>query len=207
MIFLMMARNKAFDESVVLDQAMEVFWSQGYNATSMQDLVDGMGINRASLYDTFGDKHELFLKALNNYRSQQARDMIALLEQTPSVKVAIQTLLRGIVQSSNCINPKGCFMVNAAVEFFPNKSAEDQRDERKAVLDIVCNNFQTVEKALCAAIARGQASGEVTSQQSPEALAALLINTFNGMRVAERAGYESAYYESVISVVESILFE
>ncbi|MEJ0106748.1 MAG: helix-turn-helix domain-containing protein [Bacteroidota bacterium] len=59
-----MARTKVFDEQMVLDKAMNLFWQKGYNATSAQDLVNGLSISRSSLYDTFGDKHSLFVKAL-----------------------------------------------------------------------------------------------------------------------------------------------
>ncbi|KAA2299393.1 helix-turn-helix transcriptional regulator, partial [Clostridioides difficile] len=62
-----MARGKEFEESVVLDKAMRLFWEQGYEKTSMTDLVNHMGIHRKSLYDTFGDKHTLFLKAVDLY--------------------------------------------------------------------------------------------------------------------------------------------
>ena len=62
-----MARHKAFNREEVLDRAIEVFWAHGYEATSIQELVDSMGINRGSLYDTFGDKHRLFLEALDRY--------------------------------------------------------------------------------------------------------------------------------------------
>ncbi|MFN7116004.1 MAG: TetR/AcrR family transcriptional regulator [Saprospiraceae bacterium] len=199
-----MARNKAFDESDVLHKAMDVFWEKGYCATSMEDLVDRMGINRASMYNTFGDKHQLFLEALNHYRRQQAHDMIALLEQSPSVKAAIQTLLHNVAQNNDCNNPKGCFIVNAAVEFFPKK---DNKDEREAVLKIIRDNLATVETALSAAIAKGQASGEIKATQSPEALAKFVLTTINGMRVAERAGYEAPHYQAIIQVIESVLFK
>ncbi len=59
----MSPRHKAFDPSTVLNEAVDVFWTQGYEATSVQDLVDHMGINRFSMYDTFGNKHELFMSA------------------------------------------------------------------------------------------------------------------------------------------------
>ena len=62
-----MARSKEFEETVVLDKAMRLFWEQGYEKTSMTDLVEHMGIHRRSLYDTFGDKHSLFLKAMDRY--------------------------------------------------------------------------------------------------------------------------------------------
>jgi TetR/AcrR family transcriptional repressor of nem operon len=64
-----MARTKDFDENEVLKKAVDIFWLKGYSATSMQDLVDGLGISRSSLYDTYGDKHTLFMKALESYQS------------------------------------------------------------------------------------------------------------------------------------------
>ena len=67
-LFLIMARTKDFDENEVLTKAMNLFWSRGYNATSMEDLVSGLGISRSSLYDTYTDKHTLFIKALENYQ-------------------------------------------------------------------------------------------------------------------------------------------
>ena len=67
-LFSIMARTKDFDENEVLTKAMHLFWSKGYNATSMEDLVSGLGISRSSLYDTYTDKHTLFIKALENYQ-------------------------------------------------------------------------------------------------------------------------------------------
>ncbi len=72
-----MARHKEFDQDEALQKAMEAFWARGYEATSMQDLVEHMGINRQSLYDTFGDKHSLFLKALDRYHEVETRKLLA----------------------------------------------------------------------------------------------------------------------------------
>jgi TetR/AcrR family transcriptional repressor of nem operon len=66
-----MARTKLFSEEAILDKAMKLFWEKGYNATSAQDLVDGLGISRSSLYDTYGDKHSLFVTALKRYRKER----------------------------------------------------------------------------------------------------------------------------------------
>jgi TetR/AcrR family transcriptional repressor of nem operon len=74
-----MARHKEFDRDAVLHKAMEVFWSRGYGATSIQDLVKHMGINRQSLYDTFGDKHALYLQALDRYGEVEGRRLFELL--------------------------------------------------------------------------------------------------------------------------------
>ena len=67
-----MARKKEFDEVEVLDKALDVFWKKGYSATSIQDLVDSMGINRASIYDTWGDKHNLYVESLKRYRQKSS---------------------------------------------------------------------------------------------------------------------------------------
>src|SRR3981081_3787453 len=75
-----MARHKEFDRDEALHKAMEVFWSRGYNAASIQDLVKHMRINRQSLYDTFGDKHALYLLALDRYREVEGRKIVELLE-------------------------------------------------------------------------------------------------------------------------------
>ena len=78
-----MARQKEFDRDEVLHKAMEVFWMRGYEGTSIQDLVKYMGINRQSIYDTFGDKHTLFLQSLDRYREIQSRKVFDVLDDRP----------------------------------------------------------------------------------------------------------------------------
>src|ERR1700748_2100418 len=88
-----MARTKDFDENEVLMKAMNLFWYKGYNGTSMQDLVDGLGISRSSLYDTYGDKHTLFIKALESYRESVSGKMCNIVTNAVSAKEAIKQLL------------------------------------------------------------------------------------------------------------------
>src|SRR6201986_4496734 len=95
-----MARHKEFDRDEALQKAMEVFWSRGYEAASIQDLVEHMGINRQSLYDTFGDKHSLFLQALDRYREVEGRKLFGLLEQSGSVKRALRQGFEVVVEGS-----------------------------------------------------------------------------------------------------------
>src|SRR5215207_11169722 len=97
-----MARHKEFDRDEALQRAMEVFWARGYGATSVGNLVRHMGINRQSLYDTFGDKHALYLQALDRYREVEGRQMFELLERPGSVKKALRQLFEGIVDGSLC---------------------------------------------------------------------------------------------------------
>src|ERR1700761_2998088 len=88
-----MARTKDFDENEVLTKAIELFWYKGYNGTSMQDLVDTLGISRSSLYDTYTDKHTLFVKALESYQNSGAARIQEIINKPEPAKVTIKKLL------------------------------------------------------------------------------------------------------------------
>src|ERR1700748_3148505 len=88
-----MARTKDFDENEVLAKAIQIFWHKGYNGTSMQDLVDGLGISRSSLYDTYTDKHTLFLKALDSYQAAGSSKIEEIIANSASAKETIKQLL------------------------------------------------------------------------------------------------------------------
>src|SRR5918999_3717922 len=106
-----MARHKEFDRDEVLQRAMEVFWSRGYEAASVGELVKRMGINRQSLYDTFGDKHTLYLAALDRYREVEGRKMFEVLERPGPVKRALRHLFEGVIDGSFCGGERrGCFV-------------------------------------------------------------------------------------------------
>src|SRR5882724_7701878 len=112
-----MGRHKEFDREETLHKAMEVFWSRGFEAASIQQLVKHMGINRQSLYDTFGDKHALYLQALDRYHEVEGRKVFELLEQPGSVKKTLRQLFESVVEKSlRDRELRGCFMGNAMSE-------------------------------------------------------------------------------------------
>lgn len=115
-----MARPKEFDVDEALTSALQVFWQKGYEAASMQDLVDAMGIQKASLYGTFGDKHSLYLAALRSYQQQS----LLRLEQTLAdgqPKAALHGLVLGLAeQACGRAGKLGCFCVNANIEMAPH---------------------------------------------------------------------------------------
>src|ERR1700733_12101908 len=112
-----MARTKDFDETEVLNKAIDLFWHKGYNGTSMQDLVDGLGISRSSLYDTYGDKHALFIKALESYQATASGKLCGIINDQTPAKETIKQLLEYITSELlDDKTQKGCFMVNAEVE-------------------------------------------------------------------------------------------
>src|SRR5258707_10646914 len=112
-----MARQKEFDRDEVLHKAMEAFWTRGYEGASVQDLVKHMGINRQSIYDTFGDKHALFLQALDHYREIESRRVFELLERPGPVKKNFRQLFERVVEKAISEEGKrGCFVGNSMAE-------------------------------------------------------------------------------------------
>ena len=109
-----MARTREFDREEALDRAMHVFWDKGYEATSLSDLLDAMGIARQSLYDTFGDKHALFLEALDRYETHRLGQLQSCLETAPSVTRAFRDMFEGLVDESESVKRRGCMGVSAA---------------------------------------------------------------------------------------------
>lgn len=195
-IFIM-ARTKDFDENEVLAKAIQLFWRKGYNGTSLHDLVAGLGISRSSLYDTFGDKHQLYLKALSTYRQTQVNVRNQILHAPVPAKEAIRQLMElTIEQMIRDKQHKGCFLVNSAVETAPHD---------KATNNIVCQNDQEVENAFYEVIQRGQANGEVNRQQDPRALARFLFNNIVGLQVTGKSATNKAAFEDIIRLTLSVL--
>lgn len=192
-----MGRNKAFDETEVLDKAIDLFWSKGYNCTSANDLVDNLGLSRSSLYDTYGDKHALFVKALKRYKQELGGKLIEMIERSEDIKATIADILQMIVeQDRTAINPKGCLIVNTAVEL----SGIDSE-----IANIIKGNRDDIEKALHTAIKLGQEKGQFSSKQDPIALARYFLNTFFGLRISIKFNNDPKILKDIIAVSLSIL--
>ena len=188
-----MARPKAFDREAALDQAVQVFWHVGYEAASMQQLVDGMGISRQSLYDTFGDKQQLYLEALERYRCGIG---VAFLEplkgSVPLRKRLEQVFARLIEESVHDDDRKGCLIVNATLE---------RANQDDAVRCFVEENFQTSVAAFEQLFRLAKDRGELDGQQSPRALAVFLVNSISGFRVLAKSTTDRATLRSVAKTV------
>lgn len=192
-----MARTKDFDENEVLARAMQVFWLKGYNATSMQDLVDSLGISRSSLYDTYTDKHTLFLKALESYQNSGAARIRDIIDNTTSAKETIKKLLElATTELLNDEQQKGCFMVNAEVEVAPHDAE---------VSKIVCGNDQQMEEAFYQVIQKGKDSGEIKNPEDARALAKFIFNAVKGMRVTAKTTTDKAAFDDIITLTISVL--
>jgi TetR/AcrR family transcriptional repressor of nem operon len=192
-----MARPKDFDEIEVLDKAIAIFWHKGYNGTSMQDLVDGLGISRSSLYDTYGDKHSLFIKALESYQNKGSDKVSAIINSAGEAKEIIKKLLELITgELLTDQKHKGCFMVNAEVEVAPHDPQVNQ---------LVCANDQHVEDAFFEVIKKGQESGEINNRQDARALARFIFNTVKGIRVTAKSTTDRTVFDDIIGLTLTML--
>jgi AcrR family transcriptional regulator len=179
-----MARTKEFDPDAALRRALDLFWERGYEATSMADLVEHLGIARASVYATFGGKHELFLRALERYLETTDPKIAEALSEPGPVLPAVRALIDRYAEEAGRERPRlGCLVVNTAVELAA-------RDAEAARLVEASWNF--LEASLTSALTRARAQGELPADADPRALARLLLVIFQGMRVLGRAPAEEA---------------
>jgi TetR/AcrR family transcriptional repressor of nem operon len=192
-----MARKKEFDEDALLDKAVELFWRKGYNGTSAQDLVDSLGINRSSIYNTYTDKRTLFKKSLAKYQTVQTGAMLNMLavaeDPIETVKQIFNNLIKESVEDSLL---KGCFMVNTAVEL----AGQD-----KEIGDMVINNNTSVEDALTKLLEKGQQSGQLSTKSTARALARFIFANITAVKVAARTGADEKTLRDIADVAISAI--
>ena len=192
-----MARHKEFDQDEALHKAMEVFWSRGYEAASIQDLIMHMGINRQSLYDTFGDKHALYLQALDRYREVESSKMFELLERPGSVKKSLRQLFAGVVEGSLCDGlRRGCFMGNAMSELAGRCKETAAR---------TCSNMDAAEEGFYRAFLRGKEEGELKGVRDPRAVARFFYSSLQGLVLMTKVTQDRKMLQDVVKVTLSVL--
>jgi TetR/AcrR family transcriptional repressor of nem operon len=191
-----MARPKQFDPDEALDAAMKLFWEQGYEGTSVQELVERTGVHKRSMYYTFGDKHALFVKALSRYAADTEQQLRAAAEAPGSATDAIRALLETALPGAAGDLPAGCLLVNSATELAA-------RDPDAA--GPVEHHFATSERVLKDLVARGQDEGEIATRLTPAALATLLNSTWLGLRVQSRAGTPPAQLRAGVDAAIAVL--
>ena len=189
--------EKQFRTDEALSKAMHAFWARGYDATSMQDLVTSMGINRASIYATFGDKRSLFIKALRAYDERHRAAFLERLRQQHPGKAAIVKAFDEVIASALKTGSRdGCLLVNTALELSPH-------DE--AIADIVSAGLHQVETFFRDMIKAGQALGEIRVSVDAEQTAQALLSLFIGLRVLTRSRPEKTLFKSIARQAEAML--
>ncbi|MEM8899853.1 MAG: TetR/AcrR family transcriptional regulator [Bacteroidota bacterium] len=171
-----MARPKAFKESDILEKAMMVFWKKGYHATSIQDLVSYLGINRASMYDTFGNKEALFHMAFKHYRETNKARIHELLSSYASVKEGFTAMLVGAMKATlSDEDRKGCFSVNCTTELLPGDDFD--------LLPTLAENRKEFVAFFGKYIQVGIDKGELSAFLDVETTASYIHTLYSGLQV------------------------
>lgn len=189
-------RTKEFEPDEIADAAMRVFWERGYAATSVQDLVDGTGLSRSSIYSTFENKQGLYQQALRRYQAVTTANVELLAGPGSVTELVRQLLMRILEDELGDPQRRGCLVANATLEL----AGHDE-----AVAELVAHNFQRLQKALEKLIVRGQQSGEVAAKKSPRALARFFVNTMQGMRVLSKGSAARQRRQCLLDVINVAL--
>jgi TetR/AcrR family transcriptional repressor of nem operon len=184
-----MPRPREFDEKVALDAAIDCFWKRGYHGTSVRDLAETIGISAPSLYNAFGDKRTLFMRALERYLDQSMRARIKRLESSLPPKQAVSHFIGEIIKRSvSDRERRGCFLINSALEVAPHD---------KELGAAVAEPLGELEAFFRRSIMAAQADGTVPQQRAATDLARLLVGVLLGIRVLARSKPERALLEGV----------
>ncbi|UQS25038.1 TetR/AcrR family transcriptional regulator [Amycolatopsis thermalba] len=189
-----MGRPRKFDETHALTAVMHTFWRRGYEATSTRDLAESTGMGLSSLSNAFGDKRQMYLRALRRYFETNTAVQTELLAQPEPVKDRLRNLMVQAIDLDLADPPSpGCLIINASIEMAGTDPEVAQEVRR---------HFTTVERAVRAALDEGQRSGEISRDQSAAALTHHVLSSYYGLRVLGRVQPDRA---ALLDVVETML--
>lgn len=192
-----MPRPKGFDPTEVLDAAVGTFWRKGYAATSAQDLVDGTGLGRGSLYHTFSSKQHLFQEALRRYEETSTTRVEEMLAAPGTIRERIRRVLMDVVddEMAEASEHRGCLAVNAALEL---GGLDDEVTAR------VRHNFERVENAFHVEFAAARQEGEIGADRDPRALAQFTLAAMYGLRVLGKTADRQVLAQVVETTIQAL---
>ena len=192
-----MSRPREFDTEVALTQIMETFWSQGFLATSLEDLTQATGVAKASLYGAFGDKQAMFLAALDAYAAETSKPFQEILTRDDSPRLILNDFFEEILaQCHGEEAEKGCFFVNSSVE----RAARDQK-----VVKLIQHHTEGLESAFDEVLKRGVRLGEFKKGLKTQEVARFLVSSLIGLHVTGIIYQDKIRPKQVIQVILSVL--
>lgn len=186
-------RPPAFNHEDALDKAMRLFWTYGYDGTSISALTEALGINKPSMYGAFGDKEELFRKSVNKYCSDVSAFIVESINEPTSYKVAKKFLTRAAELVTDTSHPLGCMLTQSALTCSP---------QSEVVRGVLSSCRQTYECALQNRFSQALADHDLPADADPVALSKLLATLHQGMSVQASGG---ASKEDLLRIVNPVL--
>ncbi|MBV2129005.1 TetR/AcrR family transcriptional regulator [Arsukibacterium indicum] len=186
-----MGRPRAFDVDTALEKALDVFWRKGYDGTSLSDLTEAMGINKPSLYAAFGNKEQLFLKAIELYESRPCAFFLQALEKPTAYQVAEHMLYGAAMNMADQAHPQGCVVVQGALS-----CSEAAATVKEALL----NRRVEGEQKLRARFEQAKLDGDLPATADAETLARYLGTVLQGMAIQANNGATSEQLRQVAAM-------
>lgn len=192
------ARTREFDTDAAVEAAIGVFWSKGYAATSIQDLVEATGIGRGSLYAAFGSKEGLYEAALTRYAERSSADIAARLDSAAPIREVLRDVLIALVEAT-VTDPgrRGCLITNTVTERLPADPVAGR---------VAGGALDRNATAFTAVLRRARERGELPPDADVTAMADLLVTTIQGLRVQGKAGADRRRLVAVVELTLSVLF-
>jgi TetR/AcrR family transcriptional repressor of nem operon len=192
-----MPRPKEFNPDDAIEKAMQVFWHKGYEATSMEDLLEAMNLNRGSLYGTFGDKRQLFLKVIDRYCHGFVGEKFALLDQPGSALPTLRRFIDGMIEGA-LADPqrRGCLIANTVMELSPHE---------EEIAGRLRQALKTAEDTFFRVLVRAKQQGELSDHKDPRTLARFLTTMMQGAIVMIKAGTPADVVKQTAETALSIL--
>jgi TetR/AcrR family transcriptional repressor of nem operon len=192
-----MARPREFDRTEVLVKALDIFWTKGYEATSLNDLIVSMGLSKSSFYLTFGSKHDVFLTTIEHYKNTMTAQIASVAQlELPAKKLISSLFNRAISRILEEGGLRGCFLNNCAAEV----ALKDAKAAR-----IIKSGFELMEETFFLLVQRGQMEGDISKSKDARALARYLNSSLNGLFVSAKANSDPISLADIVQVSLSAL--
>jgi AcrR family transcriptional regulator len=185
-------RPRSFDPEIVVQHALDRFWSNGFQATSMQDLMDCTGLSKSSLYESFGSKQTLFEHCIASYREERVAKMSQRLAAADSGLSFIRDMLESVAFECRNGSPRGCLVMNTAAEF-------SQRDPQVARL--VAQSITAFSGVFRRAVRQAQAEGDIPRHKDAARLASFIVTNMSGLRTLGKGGASQKTLRSTAQLV------
>ena len=183
-----MGRPKTFSERDAIEKALDIFWQRGYRGVGLTELLTGMGIARQSLYATFGNKRQLFIRTIQHYGDTRLAGALALLERDGSPTRNVKDVVRFFERLALDKRARGCFVANSLVEIGPHD---------REISALLAQTLGALETAILKALRRARRLGELPPGRSPRALARALTNALIGLAVTGKLGQSKAAVDDI----------
>ncbi len=192
-----MPKVKQFDRLKVLDAASTIFHQKGYNGTSIDEILKATGLSRSSLYDTFKDKHNLYLESLEHYKVKEKVIYDSVDQKKLNGLQKIENLFKEVVNHLvNHPNDNGCLMVNAAAEM-------SKQCEKTA--EVICNNKENMQELFTNWLTDAQEHKVIKLSNPPKSYGPYLYNALCGLKILSQSGGTKAELNNVVKVTMDAL--